>query len=709
MIERFAALMRARPAWVVIATALVTLFFLVMLPRLEVYNASEKYELPASDPARRDFEQFRARFNEGDAIVVGIDFHRGIGEDDRRAVAGLIARLEESSLIRRIGSPVAVPAPVATVVGLLSKDGHKAAIVVEPETHGLASKEAAVVARRVAADVRTAARRHLPADVDVHFAGLALIDEAFELSLKQDLRVFGALSAAFTLAILLLLFRSWIPVALSAIVALTAVIWSLGLISVTGTPFSLGLSMVVPLATVSAVAYSVHYLSTIYRPDSGDGGDGAITEMVRSVAPPSVLTALTTIGGFLSLNTSRLAGVREVGTFLALAILACFFLTSVFLPSLLFLLPNRLLRPRGGRLAARLVLAAGTLGLSRPRTILVAYGLVAAIALAGAARLTVDTNHLLYLPEEHGVRAAYRFVDQEFGGVIPIEVLVTRDPAAIEDTPARLVELGARIRRLNGIGAAISPMDVVGPFMAVGLGSGHGISWAHFAQTQTGSNFVHSADSVLTFRLAIRAAVQGTRGLSELLDEIGNHVAGVFPAAEVTVTGMAPVFVRTVDYLVGSQVSSLAVGFAVVLATFTLLARSWRIGSLAVLVNTLPVLMILGVMGWLGIPIDMSTVMIGSVLIGIAADDTIHFLHCYLARIRRRETVRDAALGAMSDVGGALMTSTLVLSGGFLIMAASSLATTSRFGLLSAITLSTALLADLMLLPALLIRYHRVR
>ena len=171
---------------------------------------------------------------------------------------------------------------------------------------------------------------------------------------------------------------------------------------------------------------------------------------------------------------------------------------------------------------------------------------------------------------------------------------------------------------------------------------------------------------------------------------------------EVMITGLVPFFLKIDQYVVRSQINSFGVALLTTLLLLSALSQSWRLGLLAMAANVLPVLLILGLMGWSGIPLDISTVMIASIAIGIVVDDTIHFLYRYRRETQAGEAAMEGIKRAFDAVGPPILIISIVLSGGFFVMALSNFAPTSYFGLLSGLTVLVAILGDLILLPALI-------
>jgi uncharacterized protein len=743
-VNRFIRIVRGRAGGIVLLTLLLTAVFASALPFLEVHNPSEKYDLPEQDPVARDFRRLQALFGDQEVVIVGIRLDAVVDPAGMQLLDRLTRRLERLGAVARVASLAnanwiywhTVPPLIGPLYGpgmdepavdrlvrfatgqplfagnLISEDSHSLAMLVEFSTRGLSSAEKLRFERRLVEQVTAALEAERPHVRSYHLAGLPLIDLAFEENLNRDLGRFGALSALLALAILLFLFRSWQPVVLASALVVISLVWALGVVSLTSTPLSMGLAMMVPLIPVFSIAYSVHYLAFLFREENHDlPREEVVERMLRAVLPPSVLTGLTTACGFLALNASRLEGVREVGTYLAVGVLGCMALSSIFLPALLFRLPALTGTARMGALPGALARRLGHWVVRHTPAIVAVALLLGVISTVGVLQLRVDSNHLFYFQPEEPVRRDYRFMDQNFGGAIPLEILVSRPAAEINRAVEQIERLALDLRSLEGIGSVASVADLVPRPPAAGGAPGFGQAfatdrlprpvWERIAASELGRGYLRLDDTLATLRVSARARVQGTQGLEIVLGEVRERVHAHLPGDPV-ITGMVPLFVRTLDYIVRSQIYSFALAFAVILVIISLLTRSPRLGALTTLANTLPILLVLGTMGWLGIPLDISTVMIASVVIGIAVDDTIHFLYRFLKERAATPDVEEAVTQTFRHVGTPLVISTLVFFGGFLVLVPSSFVPISYFGLLSGLTVLAALVGDLLLLPALL-------
>jgi predicted RND superfamily exporter protein len=600
----------------------------------------------------------------------------------------------------------------------ISRDGRHLSMIIDPDPAITEGNAAIDKIRQLRAAIIHTLNAYQSPSLKFHLVGPSLIDVALQDILETDLQLFCWLSAIFVILILFTLFKRWEPVALASLVALMALLWSLGILSLTQTPVSVGLAMIVPLILTNSIAYSIHYLENFFgRVRIGEEHHTFFPKMIALLAPPSLLTGLTTAIGFFSLGVSELKGIQEVGFYIALGILACTYLNNVFLPAVLHNLASvRVADKKNLHLPSFLSGALVNYIEKRSKTILLLASALAMAAAIGLYQLRLDTNHLYYFKKDAPLRKDFLFVDQNFGGSVPLEIMVAGSPRQISGLVSAIDRLETSLRKLSGIGNVLSAVDFLKmaerskpqnfPALSHYFDFHREIFppdlWERFADSEAGRSYVSRQDSTLTLRIACRAFVQGSEKLHELLQQVERLAAECLPQKNVTITGLAPFFVQIDRYVVRSQINSFGVALLTTLLLLSILSRSWRLGLLAMAVNVLPVLLVLGFMGWAGIPLDISTVMIASIAIGIVVDDTIHFLYRYRQEMRASRGVMEGVKRAFDVVGSPILSLSIVIAGGFFVMAPSRFAPTSYFGLLSGLTVIIAVSGDLILLPALI-------
>lgn len=616
------------------------------------------------------------------------------------------------------GELAATFAELGLAEGLIDPRGTTTALVVKPEGRVLGS-EARDLQRRMLEGVEAVLAGASEDGTVVRLAGAPVFHTELERMNTRDAAVFTPVAVALVVVLLVAALRDVRLVAFAMAAVLGTLAWVRGAMTLTGVPLDTTTSLLPPLLLVLGVSVSVHVLARFQRERAaGLPRRPAVDATERGVRTPAALTALTTACGFASLTVSRIPSVRHFGAFAALGAVAAFVLGGIALPAALRLWgPTARLRRRDVRLQRALPRLAVAASRGAPWVIAAAAGL-AALAAAGLPRLEISTHDADFFRPTHPLNRAYDAIESRLGGVTPLELVVRargtddlRRPEVIGLLEALQGWLAERPETTRGVSIADwiararraleSPEERARPLDAEALdralfvvGAVAGEDLPFWVQ-----------DDWRTLRISARSVGLDSEENAALLRDVeaaAARLAAGVPGVEVEVTGLVPVFARMEEVLLDSQIRSFALALASVFALFVALFRSLPLAALAMLPNLLPVLLAAGVMAWGRIPLDVVTVMVASVNLGIVVDDTIHVTHAWRAA-RAEGLDGDAALAeALGRTGRAVVFTSCVLALGFSVLLLSDFRPTARFGGLTALTVMLALAADLVFLPALL-------
>jgi len=744
--------------WTVAVTLLVSLVFACFLPHLRFENAPGKLDLPADDPVQADRDEFEARFGGGRTLLIGLQFEQRIDTGAVRIVRQLadsMVQLEGVTSVTSIATAtkfqwmpsmgVHVLRPTTIVPRpnrandttmdkavrliqdhpayggtLLSQDGRSTAIVLTLDPWSATDAAGVRSMQDLVGDLKRIASVEAGRMANISIAGIPVLNIALQEAMRRDLSLFGPLSAAAFVIILFLMFRNWRPVVSGLVTALLALIWSIGMLPMTGTPMSLNLSMIIPLVLSFSLMYSIHHLACICHRRDGAGVDSRVIQCWQSIVTPNVLCGITTCLGFLSLGTSWLEGIREVGIFVGFGVVASTLLANIFLPALLTLVAADTRKYRSeidtglvGKVIPRLT----TTVIRRPGTCALAVAVITIAALVGVSQLRVETNHLAYLSRDRAVTESFEFVDSSFGGVLPLEILVDVPREHSADAIPVVAALQDSLRALDGLGSVISAADFIvraeqskprgarhlRPALHLDRGYVPAQIWRLVTRPTAGGRYVEQTDSSITLRISCRAHIAGSDRLRLMLKSVRGLLDRHVPNYRTTVTGLTAYFARVEEYVLATQITSFAVALVVTVLLLGLLGGSLRVGLVIVAVNFVPVALVLGTMGWLDIPLDISTVMIAAIALGIVVDDTIHLVYRYRRERLTGGCVEDCLARAYAEAGLPVLTTTVILSIGFASLIPARFVPTTYFGALSMLTVLVAAIADMILLPALIV------
>ena len=608
---------------------------------------------------------------------------------------------------------------------LLSQDGTAPAMLVKIEQAFNDSPERVDLVGRID-------RRAHEIMGEVALAGFPYLRTQYATRVTAEAPLFTALALGLSLLFLYLTFRAWLAVALPTLVVGLGIVWTIGLIALFGYRLNIVTAVLPALLVIIGMANAIH-LSTKFFDRYHLVGDRrrAVVYTVRTAGMATFLTSLTTAIGFAVLLFSGSENLKTFGAFAATGILLLYAFSIVLIPvAYLHLKPPS---ERQARLATHDFFAAffGRLADSVERhatAVLALAAVMVALGVVGALRISSDIYVFSDFYEDDPLRQDLATFERDFGGVLPMEVIIEADKPGAFRSLANL----RRVERLQRtadttahVGRALSVVDLVkltnqayfgGDPRTYRLPSGYEMPFLQSALselaeegggrlTESLPSFVDSTFSVTRVYLGVEDV--GTARVSALADTMRARAEAIFPvdAFDVVVTGTAITATQSGVNLVKNLVVSLAVALVVISLLMALLFRSLRLTFISIVPNVIPLLVVGGAMGYAGILLKPSTALIFPLAFGIAVDDTIHFLAKYRL-VRKTESRRDLAIiQTLRETGKAILFTSLVLMSGFLVFTFSSFAGTFNLGALTALTLAVALLTNLLLLPALLYRF----
>lgn len=574
-----------------------------------------------------------------------------------------------------------------------------------------------------------------PPGLAAELAGIPVLDHALDGSSQEIGDRYFPLLALLATLLLGLTFRRLSGVVVPLLFVAAALLATLGPMGFLGVELNLVLAVLPPLLFAIALATAVHLVMRFRQAEaSGLAPVPAVLETYRDKGWAVLWTGVTTLVGFASLAVSPVGPVRTLGLWAGIGIGAMTLLAFTLLPALLATgggrhdaPPPRLFelafRRRGRRWAEWAA--------RRRWPVLTVAALVAAAALAGIPRLQVESNALRYLSAEHPARRGIEALEEHGIGAAAVELMLTLPAAgtagdddaggtggetlvpgrgfATVERLDRLARLTAVLRAdpvvLGAVSAGDLVADVAGRVPAFRMPPA--VLRATVLERMTGDAEGRRALAALLADGGTRARVTvfirtvGHRRLEPLIERIERAAGEVFPEAAAVVTGELPLLVDTHRQLLRTLGLSLSLTLLSVAVIFRLLLGSSRLAMLAMLPNLWPVAGVLGGMGWLGVPLDVATVMVASVVLGLAVDDTIHTLG-HFRELEPRSGRLEAVAGTLEHTAPAYVLTGIILAIGFGVCAVSDFAPTARFGALSAAAVGLAVAGDLLLLPALL-------
>jgi predicted RND superfamily exporter protein len=593
---------------------------------------------------------------------------------------------------------------------LVTEDGAAGVIVLELEpSHDDHSGRRAIL---TAIDEATAA-----AGGQWHISGMPAVRLSYVETMGSDLRTIVPLSLAVASIFFWLAFQDRRHVLLGVAAVGSGALIAAGAYAATGTPFNIFaaafLTIVVVVGT-SDLVHLVHRASDHFE-ELGDASSAA-RRAAEEVGLSCLLTSTTTAAGFFALLTTIIPPIRTFGVATGAGVLITYIVGFLLVPPALVWIgpPSNQARGHASGSGARMA-RLGRWTMRHWRGLLVVWGLLLAGCVAAATALQVDYRLLQHLEASHRLGDDHHFMEAHLGGVLPLEVSITLPSSALEpEALAAVSELTAWMRGQPAVGYALSLPDVLAPGWQV-LSGESGLPPSREAAAQTAlmielagrdilAGFVVNEADGSRSRIVARVRDVGHEETISLVEDLRVEAARLLGplGGSATVTGIAYLIQEVNLTLTEQFAGSFVIALAAIGLMWLIGTRSPRRTLLALLPNGVPLLMMLAFMGLSGIALKPSTAMVMSIGLGIAVDDTIHFLAAYERARRRGDDVEDAITHAFSTAGRSMVDTSIMIGLGFGCLIFSRSPDNQSFGILAAWVVGCAVACDLFLLPPLL-------
>ncbi len=590
--------------------------------------------------------------------------------------------------------------------------------------------------------IKSVADRHRNTDFPIELGGSPVMVHDLNKAMFKDMPVFVLASLGVIAILLLLLFRRLSGLLLPILTVILSMLTALGLLGLTGTKLTIVMQILPSILITVGIGYSVHLLVIYYRHlrEHGDEGDAIAFAMGHS-GLAILITSLTTAGGLLSFVPVKVAPVSDLGLYGAAGIMLCVFFTLVLLPALLSVLPKVKSAVVEEKLhfqersqtrisfVDRALKSCGNFAVNHPWKVIVVSTLIALISLFGATQLRFSHNPVAWLPDNHSLRNATDAINDHMKGSASIELVVERDEEDAVKDPEFMKRLDEFNRFSEGtshnkivVGKSSSVVDVVKEINQV-LNEDREeyyrvpMDRRMIAQelllfenggTDDLENLVNTPYSKA--RVTLKTTWVDANQYSGLVSKIERKIEDMFGKEKsYVVTGLIPIMVKTITFLMEGMLISYLIAAVVITLMMIILLADFRLGLWSMIPNFFPVLVGLGVMGMLDLPLDAMSILVGSIAIGVAVDDTVHFMHNFRRYQYIHQDIHLAVEKTLTSTGRAMLLTTIVLSAGFFIFTLSSMNNLISFGLITGLAIIIALLGDILLAPAMMALIYKNR
>ncbi len=603
---------------------------------------------------------------------------------------------------------------------LVSPDGKAALFVIRTRSHPDDETYDARLIRKVkeVLENRPDQFKH----INFHLAGWLVTDVNMSGYMNKDLKNMMPLTYALIIGLLVFFLRNGWAVFLSILNVSVCLVCTMAVLYLTGGAVSPMTAILPPLIMALSVSDSVHIFTEFLKKDRSQAPlPQLMRETLKHLWVPCFLTSLTTAVGFASLSISRIPPIRHFGLAAAGGMMIEFCLSMSIIPIGIYFFRNFTSLKQPSHLKAGSVQAlVQKLAVFIPRAkvyVCAVSVLLIGLSVWGISKLNVETNLMEYFREKSEVYQDARFIDHELGGVNTMEVSFEakeRDAFLLPANLKVIERIAQYLRERPEIGKVTSIND----FLKEMNQSFHSEDPAYYELPDSREMaaqylLLYGGDELDNFtdtnyqwaRLSARITEHSSSRLKVYIEQLKDFIEKNLGESDlqIRVTGKTYLVNKLVKNIVDSQVQSLSVAFLIIFGMLFIVFRSLSIGFISIIPNTLPIIFNLGFMGLAGIPLNTATAIISAVAIGIAVDDTIHFLNQYQNERQIGKSIRQATSTAIETKGVPIMTTSLILIGGFGILVLSSFVPTIQFGLLCSIIMLFAVVSDLAILPAVLL------
>lgn len=575
--------------------------------------------------------------------------------------------------------------------------------------------------------------RYKAPDFPVYLSGLPAVSHSLDEGIGKTARVLIPVSYLLTFIALFLMFRRISGVLYPILIVALTTISALGAMPLLGATIN-NLTVIIPtFLTVVGIADSVHILSIFYQryAETGDK-EGSIAHAMGHSALPVLLTSLTTAAGLASFVTADVRPVLDMGVVSAIGVMLALLYTLVLLPALIAIFPMSKKKILQGKWNQEpllgLLLRISRFSCRNPGKILAVTLAVIIVSGVGLAQIRFSHNALKWLQQEHPIRRATEIMDQKLGGTVSLEVVIdTGKPNGLHDPDLlrRLEKSAAFVETVSNGDATIGKgwsVETIVKEINRALNENRPDHYSIPDNRQlvaqefllfegTGSDDLEEVvDSDFSkARFTMKAPLRDAILYRGLVQDIKSHFEIAYPDAKVIVTGRMVLLTQMIYNVISTTVKSDLTSLVVITVLVMVLVGGVRIGALSMVPNLVPLLAVMGMMGWLHIPLDMATVLTWSIAVGLVVDDTIHFLHNFRRYYEQSGDPEWAVEQTMKTTGRAMLVTSMVLAAGFYSYLLADMSSTQNFGLIAGTSILLAMVSEFFLTPALMVVTHKKR
>ncbi len=563
-------------------------------------------------------------------------------------------------------------------------------------------------------------------NIDIHISGMPYVRTMNAQNIIDEMKMFVLLALGVTALIFFLFFRSVRATFITLTVVIIGVIWAFGFIGWFRYEISVLMALIPPLIIVISVPNAI-FLINKYQQEIKNHGNQAksLQRVITKVGNATLMTNITTASGFATFIFTRSQILVEFGIMASINIMVVFFLALFIIPIIYSFLPlpkEKHLKHLDRKWMGGIVNWMENIVRHHRFSVYASAVALIIASMIGIYQIKISGSLIDDMPKDKEFFADILFFEKEFGGIMPLEILIdTKKPKGVMElsTLKKMDKLDEAILEYPELSKPLSVLNVVKYSKQAFY---NGLPKYYQLPTNQDKNFILSyaknsvtnGDMLSNFvdstgqyaRMTMYMKDVGTERMEEIEKQLTAKVDNLFKNKkhDVSITGKALVFLKGTRYLINNLVLSLSLAIVLIALFMAFMFRSFKMILISIIPNILPLLITAGLMGYFGIPLKPSTILVFSVAFGISVDDTIHFLAKYRQELQAHNwKVKKSVYAALRETGVSMFYTSIVLFFGFLVFTISSFGGTVALGGLVSITLLFAMMSNLLLLPSLLL------
>lgn len=738
------------PKKTIVFVVIATLLFSLLTPHIS-FKSNMKDMVPLNDPVIKDFDKVTDEFGSQEFLMVAVCTNNIFNSNSLKKIHKMSEEFSNLQGVEKVTTPLNIDliegseglitiTPAAEKVPKSEKEieDFKGRILNSPEGKSFIAKNGKAALILITLEPDIAATEKAEELVEkilviihqnqgpekIYLAGDAYLAHYAKGAMGRDLYFLFTLIVLVVTGFLYFCFRSKIGILIPMLTVFMSIIWMMGFMVLMKYPFNI-VSVISPTILVAiGSAYGIHIVNKYYEAiGNGLRGKEAVLSTMSEMNSPVIMAALTTVAGFLTLNTSFVVPIKQFGTSAAFGVFSAMILSLTFVPAVLTLEKKTPLHIKKQSSRSSFGILDSSLGkvgafvAEHPKTVIITSSLVICFSLLGIPKITTQADLTKYLGENSPPIKSIDVVENNFGGTSRLLIAVdtkkkneVKEPLVLK----KMLKTEKYLDSLKYTGNSHSLADLICDINQVLHGGDkkyytipktrRAVAQELLLFTMQGGSGIDSLVSYNFEKALISTQVKNTSQLKKTMSKIEDYLKKNFDRDKfnVKLVGMPKITLHLMDRIINSQISSLFYSILIVLIIVSLIFVSLEIGLICILPLLLTIAINFGVMGYFGISLDVATATIASIAIGIGIDYSIHFISRYRNEIKEKKDKRKALIITTKTAGRGILFNAVTVILGFGVLLFSSFHGLFVFGYLICLTMAISSVASLTVVPAIL-------